>query len=92
MINKYIAALAEYAVNTELIEEADRIYSVNMLLDVLKLDEYSCPDDKAEIENLSKDLEGILKFINDNGELPNYVEIAGYKVPKKVYQKLFNIN
>ena len=85
MINKYIAALAEYAVNTELIEEADRIYSVNMLLDVLKLDEYSCPDDKAEIENLSKDLEGILKFINDYAFENGLIEENGV-----VYRDLFD--
>lgn len=60
MINKYIAALADYAINSGLIEEEDRIYSINMLLDVLRLDEYIVPDEK-----LSEDLEGILKFIND---------------------------
>ena len=41
MINTYISALAQYAVDRGLIEENERIYSINMLLDVLKLDEYN---------------------------------------------------
>lgn len=65
MINKYIAALAEYAVSSDLTSEEERIYSINLLLDVLKLDEYIAPDDKAEVKKLSENLEGLLKFIND---------------------------
>ena len=64
-INKYIAALAQYAINSGLIEEEERIYSINLLLDVLKLDEYAVPEDAAEVEALASNLEEILKNICD---------------------------
>ena len=65
MINTYISALAQYAVDRGLIEENERIYSINMLLDVLKLDEYNPFDDKDKVIALSSDLEAILQFIDD---------------------------
>lgn len=69
MINKYIAALAEYAINNNLISEEERIYSINLLLDVLELNEYTEPSDedtRKEIETLSQDLEEILKNLLDD--------------------------
>ena len=65
MINTYICALAQYAVDRGLIEENERIYSINMLLDVLKLDEYNPCDDIDKVIALSSDLEAILQFIDD---------------------------
>ena len=65
MINTYISALAQYAVDRGLIEENERIYSINMLLDVLKLDEYHPCDDEDKVIALSSDLEAILQFIDD---------------------------
>ena len=65
MINTYISALAQYAVDRGLIEENERIYSINMLLDVLKLDEYNPCDDEDKVIALSSDLEAILQFIDD---------------------------
>lgn len=65
MINTYICALAQYAVDRGLIEENERIYSINMLLDVLKLDEYNPCDDEDKVIALSSDLEAILQFIDD---------------------------
>ena len=65
MINTYISALAQYAVDRGLIEENERIYSVNMLLDVLKLDEYEPDSDEDKVMALSGDLEAILQFIDD---------------------------
>ena len=65
MINTYISALAQYAVDRGLIEENERIYSINMLLDVLKLDEYKPCDDEDKVTALSSDLEAILQFIDD---------------------------
>lgn len=65
MINTYISALAQYAVDRGLIEENERIYSINMLLDVLKLDEYNPCDDEDKVIALSSDLEAILRFIDD---------------------------
>ena len=65
MINTYISALAQYAVDRGLIEENERIYSINMLLDVLKLDEYNPCDDEDKVISLSSDLEAILQLIDD---------------------------
>ena len=65
MINTYTSALAQYAVDRGLIEENERIYSINMLLDVLKLDEYNPCDDEDKVIALSSDLEAILQFIDD---------------------------
>ncbi len=65
MINTYISALAQYAVDRGLIEENERIYSINMLLDVLKLDEYNPCNDEDKVIALSSDLEAILQFIDD---------------------------
>src|SRR5574344_749725 len=65
MINTYISALAQYVVDRGLIEENERIYSINMLLDVLKLDEYNPCDDEDKVIALSSDLEAILQFIDD---------------------------
>lgn len=65
MINTYISALAQYAVDRGLIEENECIYSINMLLDVLKLDEYNPCDDEDKVIALSSDLEAILQFIDD---------------------------
>ena len=47
-MNKYIAALARYAVDKELINEEERIYSINLLLDVLKLEEEEAAKRKAQ--------------------------------------------
>lgn len=64
-INVNIAALAEYAVKNELILEEERIYSINLLLNVLQLDEYSDPGLTSEVEALSENLEENLKEILD---------------------------
>jgi len=64
-INLYIAALAQYALNSGLIEEEERIYSINLLLDVLKLDEYVIPEDESEVNALAGNLEEILRNICD---------------------------
>lgn len=64
-INVNIAALAEYAVNKELINEEERIYSINLLLDVLGLDEYENPGDTKEVQDLADNLEENLKQILD---------------------------
>lgn len=42
-INIYIAALAEYGLKTGLITEDDRIFVINSILDVMKMDEYDEP-------------------------------------------------
>ncbi|MCI8742128.1 MAG: hypothetical protein HFG63_05795, partial [Lachnospiraceae bacterium] len=40
MIQNGITKLVEYGIRTGLLQEEDRIYATNQILDVLKLDEY----------------------------------------------------
>ena len=44
MIDIAVAKLADYAVSTGLVEECERIWAVNTILDVLKLDSYTQPE------------------------------------------------
>ena len=41
---KYIKQLTEYGIQKGLMEETDRIYATNLLLDALGLDGYEEPD------------------------------------------------
>lgn len=66
MRDLYIAALAEYAVQNGLIPEEERIYSINLLLDVLHLDEFEMPSDPDAVSERSKDLESVLGFLLDD--------------------------
>ena len=84
-MNKYIAALARYAVDKELIKEEERIYSINLLLDVLKLDEYEEPENKEETKALSGNLEAILAAIDDYAYEKGLIEENGV-----VYRDLFD--
>ncbi len=61
MVYEAIKGLVQYGLNTGLIREEDRIYAVNQILDVLKMDEYEEPEGAVE----SGDLEGILKELLD---------------------------
>ena len=65
MINTLIAALADYAVQNGLIAEEERIYSINLLLGILKLDEYTEPENREEISKKAGDLEALLGGICD---------------------------
>lgn len=66
MRDLYIAALARYAVNAGLIGEEERVYSINLLLDVLKLDEFDGNLDREEVNRKASNLEEILKALLDD--------------------------
>lgn len=66
MRDLYIAALARYAVNAGLIGEEERVYSINLLLDVLKLDEFDGELDLEEVNLKASNLEEILKVLLDD--------------------------
>ncbi len=74
MRDLYIAALAEYAVSSGLIPEEERIYSTNLLLDVLDLHEYEKPSEEGKVRELAKDLEAILKFLLDDAVSRGLIE------------------
>lgn len=74
MRDLYIAALARYAVNNKLIPQEERIYSINLLLDVLRLEEYAEPENEDEINRLSQDLESVLKYLLDDATERGLIE------------------
>ena len=61
MIDNAVSKLAAYALQTGLIEENESIWAVNTILDVLKLDSYTDPQENwGEIE-LAPVLEELLE-------------------------------
>ena len=61
MTDTYIAALVEYAVSTGLVEECDRVWAVNALLEVMKKDDFTVPEAVPQMS-----LEEILKGLLDD--------------------------
>ncbi|MCR5775189.1 MAG: UDP-glucose--hexose-1-phosphate uridylyltransferase [Lachnospiraceae bacterium] len=67
-IGNSIKDLVEYGLHTGLIEEDERIYSTNLILDVMDLDSYEEPEgyEKPDFSDPGDSLEAILKaLIND---------------------------
>ena len=52
MINIAVAKLADYAVRTGLVKECERIWAVNAILDVLKLDSYTEPERTWDLKDI----------------------------------------
>lgn len=70
MINAYIKQLVEYGVANKLIEEEDRIYTTNVILEMLKLEDYTEPEAVKRIEtpsDLEETLTGILDYAVEKG-------------------------
>ncbi len=70
MINMYIKQLVEYGVANKLIEEEDRIYTTNIILEMLKLENYTEPETVKRIEtpsDLEETLTGILDYAVEKG-------------------------
>ena len=59
MISESISKLVQYGIKNDLIQEADKIYATNRILEVLQLDEF----EEREISISETDLEQILKEI-----------------------------
>ena len=62
--NKAIAKLADYAIRSGLVEECDRTWAINTILDVLKLDSYTEPEWTWDIGSL--ELAPILEELLDD--------------------------
>lgn len=70
MINTYIKQLVEYGITNKLIEEEDRIYTTNIILEMLKLEDYAEPETVKMIEtpsDLEETLKGILDYAVEKG-------------------------
>ena len=66
MICESIAKLVKYGLDCGLIEQEDKIYTTNRILEILGIDEYEAPAD-CEWENLEDILRDILDYACENG-------------------------
>ena len=64
MVNEAISRLADYAFRSGLIEECDRTWAINTILDVLKLDSYTQPEQTCDSGRI--DLAPILEALLDD--------------------------
>ena len=69
MVYRAIGNLVRYGLETGLIEEADRNYAVNMILDVLKFEEYEPQELPVERPALEKILGELLDYAQEHGLL-----------------------
>ena len=67
MINTYITELVNYGISKGLINEADRIYTANRLIELLELDEYTAPEAAPEARDLHLILEDIMTWAFEHG-------------------------
>ena len=67
MINEKIATLVEYGIKKGFYKEQDRVYITNKLLDILRLDEYSQPENIGEDFDLEATLKAMLDFAVEKG-------------------------
>ena len=65
MINTYLASLVQYGLNTGLIQDCDKTYILNQLLQILQLDIWE--DTAAEDLPLEEILNGIVEYAIENG-------------------------
>ena len=70
MIDKAINRLADYGIRTGLIEETDRIYTINRLLELFGLEEYGEEDGTADELPLSDILKEMLDYAFEKGLIP----------------------
>ena len=69
MINTYITELVNYGIERGLIDELDRIYTTNRLLELMKLDEYTAPDSIPDSRDLHLILEDMISWALEHGVL-----------------------
>lgn len=67
MINTYITELVNYGIEKGLIDEQDRIYTVNRLIELFELDEYTEPDAVPGSRDLHLILEDMMAWAFEHG-------------------------
>ena len=67
MINTYIKSLINYGAECGLIPESDKIYTTNLILDALDMDEYTEPAGEVPAMELEYILAGILDYAVEKG-------------------------
>ena len=70
---KYIRELVEYGIEKGLMQEEDRIYVTNLILDVLKLDAYEEPEVVNRDAGLEKILKGLMDYACEKGLIEDSV-------------------
>lgn len=102
MIFKDIDRLVSYGLKTGLIEEEDRIYTVNRLLELLGLEDYEPTGAQAEVSELEDILKNLLDYACEKGIVPEnsvvYRDLFDTKLmsvmiskPSEVTRKFFDI-
>lgn len=102
MIFKDIDRLVSYGLKTGLIEEEDRIYTVNRLLELLGLEDYEPTGTEAEVSELEDILKNLLDYACEKGIVPEnsvvYRDLFDTKLmsvmvskPSEVTKKFFDI-
>ena len=76
--NKAIAKLAGYAIRSGLVEECDRTWAINTILDVLKLDSYTDPQENWGEIQLAPVLEELLDDAHKRGVLAENRGLPGH--------------
>lgn len=66
-INSLIRQLVNYGLDKELVAKEDEVYTINRILEVLKLDEYTEPETVPKNSELEQILAGMLDFAYDRG-------------------------
>ncbi|MBQ2115342.1 MAG: galactose-1-phosphate uridylyltransferase, partial [Lachnospiraceae bacterium] len=85
MITENIATLVNYGIAAGLVDEADRIYTTNRLLELFELEEYDEPAGEAVNDPSTFDLEKLL------GEMLDYALEIGLLIDDSVvYRDLFD--
>ena len=69
MINTYITELVNYGIRNGLIDELDKVYSINRLAELMGLDEYVVPEIIPEERDLHLILEDMMKWAFEHGIL-----------------------
>ena len=67
MINTYITELVNYGIRNGLIDEMDKVYSINRLAELMGLDEYIVPDVKPDERELHFILEDMMSWAFEHG-------------------------
>lgn len=65
-VNFYISSLADHGIKTGLVEQDDRVYVINGLLNLLDLHEYTDPEEKLPELSLEEILAGLLDYAGNN--------------------------
>ena len=76
-INKKIRELVNYGLHTGLVVPEDEMYTINRLLEILKLDEYKEPENACPVPDLEKTLSDIMDWAYENGVLEE--NTVGYR-------------